>query len=179
MKKTTEQHLQDCRDYLSSRRSCYSFRCRRFKAVADALSTMGLCDADMLVDVGAGRCDFDYYYLRKTRNWRGRYVPLDGAIDGINLEDWNPTVQPEWFTAIEFIEHLDKPLRLVQALQQSARKGIVLTTPNPHTTDVLGMDYTHRSEVWPFMLESTGFAVKSVSLFGKPGDTLLATWKRA
>lgn len=173
---TRNETLQrSCQEYLNSRRSNYTFRCRRFKAVADELLRLGLDNADMLVDIGAGRCDFDYY-LRTARKWRGRYIPVDGAIDGTDLEHWRPVCTPEWYTAIELIEHLENPLRLVREMQQASRKGVVLTTPNPYTTDVLGMDYTHKTAIYPEQLSSLGFKVSPVSLFGTPNDTLLATW---
>ena len=165
-----------CDEYLGQRVSSYWFRCRRYKAVADKLFQLGLKDSDTIYDLGAGRCDFDYY-LRVTKKWRGRYVPVDGSLDGTNLETWNPP-ETDWFVSIEVIEHLTNPLEFLYNLICSARKGVVVTTPNPATTDVLGMDPTHVAPIPMFELRDAGFKAETRSFFGKPKDSILAWRKR-
>lgn len=166
-----------CQDYLNKRVSSYWFRCRRYKAVADKLFELGLNDKHTIFDLGAGRCDFDYY-LRVTRKWRGRYVPVDGSIDGTDLEAWIPP-SADFFVSIEVIEHLQNPLRLLLYMRRMARMGVVVTTPNPETTDVIGMDPTHVSPVPHAALWYVGFKTRSRTFFGKPKDSILGWWKRA
>lgn len=163
-----------CQEYLGQRRSSYWFRCRRYKAVAEKLIELGLRPTDTLYDLGAGRCDFDYY-LRVTKKWRGRYVPVDGSLDGTNLEKWTPP-RADWFVAIEVIEHLMRPLRFLSLLWPHTDKGIVVTTPNPDTTDVLAMDPTHISAVPMKELLRIGMSAEARSFFGKPKDSILG-WK--
>jgi hypothetical protein len=166
---------QACQGYLNERCSSYWFRCRRYKAVADKLFELGLKDSHTMFDLGAGRCDFDYY-MRTTRKWRGRYVPIDGSIDGTNLEKWFP-VEAEWYVAIEVVEHLSFPIHFLWDCMYHVRKGMVITTPNPKTTDVLGMDPTHITPVYANQLrDPLLFKVETRSFFGKPKDSLLA-WK--
>lgn len=170
---------EECGRYLSERSSSYWFRCRRYKAVAQKLFDMGLANHHLLVDIGAGRCDFDYY-LRVTHKWRGKYLPIDGVIDGTNIDNglWNPPYC-DFITAIEVIEHLYKPTDFLAKTINRARHGVVITTPNPRTTNVLGMDRTHVSPISQKLL-STCFPdmqVEERSFFGKPEDSLLA-WRK-
>jgi len=164
-----------CRDYLDERSGTYEFRCLRFKSVADKLFAMGLKDEMTVIDAGAGVCEFDYY-LRTERNWRGMYIPVDGVIDGTNLELWVPRFGPDFITAIEIIEHLRDPHRFLSVLERYARRGAVITTPNPKTTDVLGMDHTHVSECPEEMFRYRGWIPEITSHFGKPNDSILATY---
>jgi hypothetical protein len=107
---------------------------------------------------------------------RGRYIPVDGAIDGVNLEFWTPARPVDWMVGIEIIEHMEDPERLVRAMVRGARKGVILTTPNPDVVDVLGCDRTHKTAVSTSDLLAWGFSSVPMPLFGKAGDTLLA-WR--
>jgi hypothetical protein len=161
--------------YLGARTGTYEFRCRRYAAVARKLQEMGLADGDLVVDVGAGRCEFDHF-LRTSLGWTGRYLPVDGSLDGTDIERWAPpeTLRPEFFVAIELVEHLHAPHRLMRRMRAHARKGVAVTTPNPETTDVLGMDATHVTPVHFEEFTARGWAAEKCSLFGQPEDSILA-----
>lgn len=167
--------IGSCDAYLGSRTGRYEWRSVRYRAALAAFSTIGLTDDSTVVDVGAGWTELDYC-LRVDGRWRGRYIPVDGSIDGGDLERWSPPRAAEWFVALELLEHLYDPERLVKALQQSALKGIVISTPNPATTDVLGMDPTHHTAIHSSMLMDWGFQYHSASFYGQPCDSLFAVW---
>lgn len=171
-----------CDEYLEARTGHYAYRAVRYRAAADWMMRNGLDDTMTVVDVGAGWTEFDYC-LRKEFDWKGRYIPIDGGIDGTDLNDWNPMREADFFVGLEIIEHLRNWDLLLMELQFWAKRGIVLSTPNPATTDVLGMDPTHVVEIWPRDLESFGFGVSDAIFYGgkfsdgKP-DSLFATWRR-
>lgn len=179
----TATHQQACEDYLRSRTGKYEWRCVRYDAVAINLFGLGLDNDDIIVDLGAGWCEFDHR-LRTHWDWRGRYVPIDGSIDGTDLETWFPERrhQAAFYTAIEVLEHMEDPLRLLAAMERAATKGVVLTTPNPRTTDVLGMDPTHKTPISSDTLCKWGYARvgncgwQEASFYGQPADSLIA-WK--
>jgi hypothetical protein len=167
-------------DYLAERTGTLEYRFLRYAAVADELFARGLDDDSLLADLGAGRCDFDFY-LRAVRGWKGRYLPVDASIDGVNLDDgWHPRVGVDFAVAIELLEHLRRPQRLVRDAVQWARV-FVATTPN---TDELGdehvrkIDRTHVRPIFQGDLANWGADVVEVrSFFGKPNDSLLAVWE--
>lgn len=160
--------------YLGERRGTYEYRTLRYSAVYDEMKAMGLADHDLIVDIGAGMCDFDRY-LRQVHSFDGRYLPVDGAIDGTNLNEWTPQISADFFVSIEVIEHLRDPWSLIRILKQYTDKGIVLTTPNPRVVDVLSLDKTHITPISREELEVAGFTVTAISVFGAGDDTLLAT----
>lgn len=168
-------HLTACDEYLASRTGKYEWRAIRYRAAAQAMRWRGLDDAMTVMDVGAGWTEFDYC-LRAEFGWKGRYIPIDGGIDGTDLEVWTPPREADWMVGLEIIEHLDDPNRLINALQFYARKGVVLSTPNPRTTDVLGMDPTHKTPIPEAWLRRRGFAVYEASFYGQPNDSLFAVW---
>jgi hypothetical protein len=170
--------IASCDAYLGARTGKYEWRRVRYLATLKALHGLGLDDGSTVVDVGAGWTELDAC-LRVDGGWRGRYIPVDGCIDGTDLEQWEPPREAEFFVALELLEHLDRPVRLVQAMQQHARRGIVVSTPNPYTTDVLGMDPTHRTPIFPATLEELGFMVGAMSFYGQPSDSLLGVWTPA
>jgi hypothetical protein len=135
---------------------------------------------DTVFDIGAGMTEFDYC-LRAEYGFRGRYIPIDGGIDDTNLNTWTPPRKAEWFVALEIVEHLVNWRILVARMMMKAEKGIVISTPNPRTTDVLGMDETHVVEVHQRDLELMGFKVEERMFYGgafsegQP-DSLFAVW---
>ncbi len=165
--------------YLGQRTGSYEQRCARYKAVADELFAARLNDQHLLMDVGAGMCDFDVY-LRTDRGWRGRYLAVDASIDGVDLETWRPEVRADYVTAIEVLEHVRQPAVLARQLFEQAASGVVVTTPNGDelTRDlVLETDDTYVSPLGRADLEAFGFEnVFSRSLFGAEEDTLIGTW---
>lgn len=167
-------------DYLNERTGTLEYRFIRYSAVADELFARGMSDHSILVDLGAGTCDFDFY-LRTVRGWKGRYLPVDASIDGTDFEDgWCPRVTFDFAVAIELLEHVTKPYQLTQDILRKA-KVFVATTPN---TDELGetyvraIDRTHVRPIYKADLEVWhANPIKVCSFFGKPKDSLLAVWE--
>lgn len=163
--------------YLSERTGRLEYRFIRYGAVADELFAQGLNDQHLLVDVGAGMCDFDFY-LRTVRGWKGRYLPVDASIDGWDLERGLPPHAPQadFYTALELIEHVEHPLMLLAEMFDKARTAVVITTPN---TDVLGeqavieMDRTHVRPIYQRDLAFMGMDYFIHSFFGMHSDSLL------
>ena len=168
--------IQDCDEYLNERTGCYEFRAERYRPTVMEMHRIGLRDTDTVYDIGAGMTEFDYC-LRTEGDFKGRYIPVDGCIDGVNLEYWTPPRRADFFVALELLEHLEKPYHLIDAMQMYCNKGIIISTPNPDTTDVLGMDRTHKTEIWAWMLEAWGFSWRTASFYGKEADSLFGVWE--
>lgn len=172
--------IQNCDNYMDERTGKYEYRAVRYRHAIKAMYELGLDDTMTIFDVGAGMTEFDYT-LRAEFNWRGRYIPIDGGIDGTDLNDWIPPREGHWFVALELVEHLWNWESLVLNMQDKATKGVVLSTPNPRTTDVIGMDPTHVVEVWPGMLRTHNFRVSEETFYGgvfsdgEP-DSLFGVW---
>lgn len=164
---------RSCEGYLSSRQGSYEFRCIRYKGVVDKLHHLGFGKYDTVVDIGAGRQQLESY-LRNERGWKGVYIPIDGSIDGTNLEEWVPLRRESFMVAIEVLEHLHTWERMMMIMENFAIMGSVATVPNPATVDVLGCDPTHVSVIREFDFREHRWAVQPVSFFNKPDDTLLA-----
>lgn len=169
-------HRDDCVRYLNERTARIEYRFPRYAAVADELYAYGLNDNALLCDLGAGWGDFDFY-LRAVRGFKGRYLPVDGALDGTDLNRWAPSVSFDFVTAMEIIEHLNNPRDFLERVMARTTRCLVLTTPN---TDVLGeetvrtMDKTHISPVSASLFREYGMRVKECSFFGTPRDSILA-----
>lgn len=172
---------QQAEEYLAERKGRMEYRFLRYAAVSDELFARGLSDSSLLMDVGAGMCDFDFY-LRTVRGWKGRYLPVDASIDGVDIGTlaWFPP-SADFITAIEVVEHLTDPWAFVGKLKMAAGVAVALTTPN---TDVLGeqavrdMDRTHVTPIYAEQLTRHGFRVEPWGFFGTPEDSLLAVWGR-
>lgn len=172
------------RGYLAERNGTYFDRLPRFAAVLSRLDGLGLKERDLIVDVGAGSCEFDRFLREEYPGLEFKYLPVDGAVQGVDLDsdDVLPLMPPaEWYVAIEVLEHLKQPARMIAAMQRRAA-GIVVTTPH---TDALGeeavraMDRTHVSPLRAGDLEAEGFSVSALDLFGCPdGDTIVGWWYR-
>ncbi|MGH8906946.1 MAG: hypothetical protein ACRD0K_10615 [Egibacteraceae bacterium] len=167
--------ISACDRYLAERTSTYESRRTRYSKAAGRLRERGLADSDTLVDVAAGWTEFDYC-LRHELDWRGRYIPIDGGIDGTDLHTWVPARRAEWFVALEIIEHLVDPARLVLLMQAHADKGLVISTPNPAVVDVKAMDPTHVTPVPAGTLVRWGLHVEVCCLYGQMDDGLLGWW---
>lgn len=168
--------IQDCDEYLNERTGCYEFRRERYLPTVEEMLRIGLSDTDTVYDIGAGMTEFDYC-LRTDGNFKGRYIPIDGGIDATDLNSWYPPRRAEFFVALELLEHLDYPHGLVSAMQQMCEKAIIISTPNPDTTDVLAMDRTHKTPIYWEMLEQWGFSWRTASFYGKPADSLFGVWE--
>lgn len=176
----TVPRITSCDRYISERTGKYDWRAYRYRAACDWLTSRGLNDGMTVTDIGAGWTEFDYC-LRAEYDFRGRYIPIDGGIDGTDLNTWQPPRDTDFYVGLEIIEHLHTWKDLVRRMQRRARHGIVLSTPNPETTDVLAMDEDHVVEVHRAELEELGFAVTEQTFYGgvysdgRP-DALLAVW---
>lgn len=187
-------------EYLAARTGTYAQRCVRYDAALGAMYEVGLFDISTVVDVGSGWGEFGAR-LHRGRSaeghhvgysggvwWqedvaaipssRARYVPVDACIDGVDLERWTPPRDADWFVCLEVLEHLRDPIRLIDEMVARATRGVVVSTPNPATTDVLGMDSTHRYPISQDILESCGFEVEPRSFCGQPDDSLFGVWTR-
>lgn len=164
-----------CNTYLDQRIGTYEFRKIRYTSVVQKMSRMGLRDDHLVVDVGAGRCELNH--LLHELYFRVRYLPVDGSLDGTDLETWQPPLRADFFAAIEILEHIHHPQRLMRELMLHANKGIVATTPNPLTTDVMGMDHTHVTPLYPAHFAALGWKTEIRSHFGQPDDSILAWWE--
>lgn len=156
----------------------YHDRVPEYRRVAHLLAVAGLEQDDLIVDVGAGTCDLDHY-LRTEIGWRGKYLPYDGAVQGIDLNVWEPTVFADFYVSVETLEHLLQPRRLALQMQRMSAKAVVVTTPNADVVDVLAVDPTHRTPLHRSDLEGWGYEVGYATL--NPGrgadDTLLGVWQ--
>lgn len=168
-------HVEKWTHYMHARRGDFEFRSKtRYAAVAAALVDMGLKDGDLIVDVGAGTCQFDHH-MRTVEGWCGRYLGVDAVLDGTDLNVWVPKMQADYFVCIEVLEHLEDPERMIRLMHNYATKGVACTTPNPAAVDVLTCDPTHISVVPAEMFEKYGWATWARSFFGVAADTLIAT----
>ncbi len=165
--------ISACDTYLKERTGKYEWRAVRYCETADFLFSAGLNDDCTVVDVGAGWTEFDYC-LRTQYNWRGRYIPVDGGIDGVDLNEWSPPRRADFFVALEILEHVYDPRRLLDAMLAKTDKGIAISTPNPATVDVFAMDPTHVIEVWPDMLAPLTTRIQS--FYGQAADSIFGTY---
>lgn len=174
--------IANCDNYMDERTGKYEYRAVRYRYAIAKMMLYGLDDTMTIFDIGAGMTEFDYC-LRTEFNWRGRYIPIDGGIDGTDLNHWTPPREGHWFVALELLEHLRDPWGLVVKMKEKATKGVIVSTPNPKTTDVLGMDPTHVVEIHAHQLGWHDFRVTEETFYGgvfsggKP-DSLLGVWTR-
>lgn len=174
--------VQNCDNYMDERTGKYEYRAVRYRKAIETMFANGLDDSMTIFDVGAGMTEFDYC-LRREYNWRGRYIPVDGGIDGTDLNSWVPPREGHWFVALELLEHLVNWGPLVAGMQSMSTRGIVVSTPNPRTTDVIGMDPTHVVAIRPQDLELWDFKVTEETFYGgvfsngEP-DSLFGVWTR-
>lgn len=168
----TETTLESCRNYIGSRHSAYEFRSIRYEAVLESLRLLGIKDGDTIADVGGADGEFGKYLAEQ--GVLVEYQVIDGMIDGTDLNKWTPTQHYDFMVSIEVIEHLKAPQNFLEVLDANSKKGVVLTTPNPHVTDVKAMDATHISEVYPSDFYRAGYRVYPAILFFENGDSLLA-----
>lgn len=167
--------VSNCDHYLGARTGKYEWRRIRYMAALRAMQAHSLTDNDTIMDVGAGWTELDVC-LRVDGNWRGRYIPVDGGIDGTDLNNWMPSRMVEWAVALEIIEHLEEPFRMLERVANYTHKGIVVSTPNPRVVDVLAIDPTHVRPVTQGELEDWGFQVREESFYGQPSDSLFGVW---
>lgn len=172
----------NCDHYMSEREGKYEYRAIRYRAAIDHLYAMGLDDSMTVVDVGAGMTEFDYC-LRAEYNWRGRYIPVDGGIDGTDIRTWTPR-GAHFFVALEIYEHMTEWREVNARMQAAASRGIVISTPWNAACDVIAMDPTHVVEVSANDLHEEGFVVERHNFYGgtygelEGMDALMGVWQR-
>lgn len=173
---TPAARIAAANDYLNARTGCYEWRCHRYDAAIDAMINLGLIDVmPLIVDVGAGRQEFRARLVQ--RNISAAYIAHDAAIDGIDFDDPSYEVgNCDFVVCLEVLEHLINPRSLMDRMITAADKAVIVSTPNPATTDVLGMDTTHQTPITRSMLERKGFYVQERSFYGQPADSLFGVW---
>lgn len=136
----------------------YDQRQTLYDMVLAGMITNGLAERDLVVDVGAGNCDFDMTLRR--HGWFVRYLPIDVEIDGTDVAQpfWSPP-EADWFVLIDVVEHLRPWKRVVRKCQRAARKGVLVSTADAESVDVLGMHESHVSAVSGDALGRLGFGV--------------------
>ena len=190
----TAERIATADQYLNSRTGCYEMRCGRYDAALEAMHQIGLDDSCTVLDVGAGMGEFGVRlhtgyelagwsevlganrYARNLEPSRARYWPVDAALDGTDLETWRPPRRVEFVVCLEVLEHLRNARLLLSDMVACSTRGVVVSTPNPATTDVLGMDPTHVQPCPRSMFEQMGFYVEPRSFYGQPDDSLFAVW---
>ncbi|SDE48897.1 hypothetical protein [Glycomyces harbinensis] len=170
-----ESWARICDEYGRLGRRPYAERKIRYQVASEWMRREGLADHHTVVDVGAGWTELDFC-LRTEHEWRGRYVPVDGWLDGTGLDSWSPARSFEWFVALEILEHLHDPFRLLRELMKSATAGVVVTTPNPFVHD-LSLDPTHITPITQEMLEDFGLTTSLHNLYGDPDDGIAGVWR--
>ena len=164
-------------NYLGQRKGPFSKRIARHALACQVLAPH-LTDADTVTDIGAGWTELDYV-LRTQLDWRGRYNPVDWALQDIDLETWEPYRPAEFTVALDILEHMHNPTAVLDRLINASTRGVIITVPNPGAQDIFAMDDTHVSEVTADMLKAHGFQVAEVNLYhgwysaGRYSDGLL------
>lgn len=169
--KGTKSTLERWEKYLNTTETygMYNDRIPEYRLVGKQLMRMGLANDDLIVDVGAGSCDMDHW-LRTSAGWRGRYLPIDGATTGTDLEGWKPSIPADWFVCIETLEHVTTWEPLLKAMIRLARKGVVVATPNGAVVDVLSTDPTHVAALTQKDLEKHGMTIEFYNLNPQQGN---------
>lgn len=174
--------VQNCDNYMDERTGKYEYRKVRYDAAIQWMVDNGLRDGMTVVDVGAGMTEFGFCLMHDW-GFNVRYIPVDGGIDGTDLETWIPPREAHFFVALELLEHLQNAYTLLANMKDKATIGVVISTPNPKTTDVIGMDPTHVREIRANELRFFGMKVEERTFYGgvfsdgKP-DSLFGTWTR-
>ena len=169
------QWKAECEAYLRAQ-GPWESRSRRYRAVWRALLQMGFMTGDLVVDVGAGMCDFARYMYR-TENQQFRYLPLDGSIDGRDIEKMREEFPfGDWMVCIETVEHMHDPYGLLDVMKARANKGVAVTTPNPRVTDVLALDSDHKHAISIEEFIGIGYLPEPITIHYEQ-DTLLATYQ--
>lgn len=165
--------------YMAERTARFEWRVERYRAALEAMSELGLNHKQTVLDVGAGWTELDAI-LRTDGQWRGRYIPADFGVDGTDLEYWKPPRPVDFAVALEIIKHLHDLWRLVFDLKRAA-SAVIISVPNPETTDVLGMDDDHKTVIHRAEIKDRGFVVSDCTFYGgfysagRP-DAVLAIW---
>lgn len=156
---------QTCDAYMSQRTGKYEWRAVRYRKAANFMRRVGLDDSDTICDVGAGWTELDYL-LRTELNWRGRYIPLDASMFPLDLNNWNFHRPVEHMVALEILEHLHEPEKMLLKMLKSCTKSLTISVPNPATVDVLAMDATHVSLPDRDLFEKYGMNVSEEMFYG-------------
>lgn len=150
----------------------YGGRWTLYGAVMQELFTLGLADGDLVVESGNERSQFGDYLLTEL-GWRGRYLQACGLPDGPDLDSWVPQTGADFFVAFDLLDRLRTPFTLMAMMRLRARKGAVVTVPNPVMGGV---------RVTPISLddfELHGWDARALSLRGGVSDSIMAVCRAA
>ncbi|WP_369225920.1 acyl carrier protein [Streptomyces sp. R39] len=170
--------IAQAEEYLRGHASLHFERASRFRAASERLRAGDLDDTDILVDLGAGLTELDFF-LRAEYGWRGRYLAMDAWVDGtFDFDTWRPVRPVGWYAALEVLEHLNDPEDLIRRMQESALKGLVVTTPNSKTVDVLAQDPTHVTALDEETLQAWGLTTTLHNFYGQYQDGICGLWRK-
>lgn len=178
--------VSNCDQYMDDRQGKYEYRAIRYRAAIEWMLANGLKDGMTVIDVGAGMTEF-MYCMVKEFNLSVRYIPVDGGIDGTDLNNWTPPRSAHFVVGLEILEHLTNWKNTLDKMKECATVGVVVSTPNPIVTDVLAMDPTHVREIFHDDLVVAGMKVARHKFYGgvfnRPNytdfdDALLGTWRK-
>jgi hypothetical protein len=142
----------------------------------------GLTDGMTVVDIGAGMTELAYCLMNEY-GLRIRYIPVDGGIDGTDLNNWTPKRMAHFYVGLEILEHLQDPYDVARKMRLHSDIGTVFSTPDPAYCDVLAMDATHTQAIDKSRMEMLGFSIESRKFYGgyysnDQNDSLFGTWRR-
>jgi len=189
----SDEERQKWSDYLTPEQTptygTYQDRKPEYEQVWSTLYLdLGFREDSLVLDLGAGSCDMDRY-MREVSTGSFKYLPVDGATFGRDFNspdfwDWAhetfPTV--DYVVSIETIEHVFDYRPFFEFVDNKARRGAVITTPNGAAGfDVQAQDPTHYSALTETVFNRFGYSVRQVSFCGRSqvagqGDALIA-WK--
>lgn len=154
-----------CDSYLAQREGCYEYRAVRYRMAARKMVQLGLDDTCTVADIGAGWTELDFC-LRAEFGWRGRYIPVDGGIDGTDLETWTPPRTVDFTVGLEVIEHIHDWRRLLLMMAGASTRGVLVSTPDPDKVDTFAIDPTHVAAIRADDLAGLGMTTRRVTLYG-------------
>ena len=160
---------EEASQYLNGKYRSYDERAVRYRLATLAMIMMGLDENDSVLDFGGGDAELEKC-MRDEFGWKGLYVNVD-YVTGLDIKqvlaEHAANFRCDFVTGLEVIEHLDQPWVniMLMRLPFYARKGVVLSTPDPLVQDVLAMDNTHVTPVYPVMFAARGYTVERHMLY--------------
>lgn len=158
-------------EYLNGKFRSYDERAVRYRLSAYAMILMGLEESDSIIDFGGGEAELEKC-LREEFGWTGTYTNVDYST-GMDIKkvlndfDARKSYVHDFVASLEVVEHFDTMWAkfMLDRLPKYARKGVVLTTPNPLVQNVYEMDATHVTPIGPNRLAVYGYTVEEHMLY--------------